>query len=257
MRIAHDDTGSGPPVLFIHGFPHDRTLWTDQVAALQNVARCITADLRGLGESDSGEPYSIDQYADDMAALLAGLRVKSATVAGLSMGGYVALAMWRRHPQVVRAMILADTRPGADSDEGRRKRDEMIQLARSSGVRALADAQITGMLGKSTRERSPEIVARVHAMLAAAPLDGVVGALQAMRDRPDSTPLLGTITVPVLIAVGEEDVLTPPKESRLMQENIPGSALHVIAGAGHLSNVEQPAQFNALVGEFLKKTAGN
>ncbi len=257
MNIARNDVGQGPVVLFIHGFPHNKSLWSGQLAALQTSARCIAPDLRGFGESDAGEPYSVEQYADDMAQLLGELYVESAVVAGLSMGGYVALAMWRRHPKLVRALVLADTRAGADHEEGKRKRDDMIAMAQSKGVAAVADAHITGMLGKSTREKSPELVASVYTMLAATPLEGVVGGLQAMRDRPDSIPVLATIDVPVLIIVGDEDVLTPPKESRLMHDSIAGSVLEVIPGAGHLSNVEQPARFSQSLVGFLARVSGD
>jgi 3-oxoadipate enol-lactonase len=252
VKLAYDDSGSGSAVLFLHGFPHNRTLWAEQLKVFRDV-RCIAPDLRGFGESEARSPYSMDQYADDAAELLDQLGIGSVTVVGLSMGGYVAFAFWRRYRKLVRAMGLVDTRSGADSHESRKKRDDLITLAESQGVRALADAQIAGMLGKTTREGSPELVERVHKMLASAPLEGVVGALGAMRDRVDSTPTLSGIDVPVHIVVGEEDVLTPPKESRAMQQLIPGSSLEVIAGSGHLTNLEQPAIFNRTMSDFFSR----
>jgi 3-oxoadipate enol-lactonase len=252
IAIAFDDVGEGQPVLFIHGFPHNRELWSPQVTALRDRVRCITPDLRGFGESDRNPPHSIDQYADDLAALLNALAIRRAVIVGLSMGGYIALAMWRRHRKLVRALVLADTRAGADSEEGKAKRNEMIALAQSSGVSAIADAQINGMLSKSTRESSPALVASVHAMLAAAPAGGVTGALQAMRDRVDSTPSLATIDVPTLILVGEEDVLTPPREAAALHGAIEGSVVEVIPRAGHLSNMESPETFNRALLQFLE-----
>jgi pimeloyl-ACP methyl ester carboxylesterase len=251
LDIAYDDVGTGLPVVFIHGFPHNRTLWAPQLGGLLTRARCIAPDLRGFGESEINGPYTMDSYADDVINVLDALHIGRAVIAGLSMGGYVAFALWRRHRDRVRGLILADTRAGADSDETRAKRREMIALARARGSGAVADAQIAGMVGRTTREKHPDIADAVHQMLAVAPVEGVVGALEAMMDRPDSTPTLATIDVPTLIIVGEEDVLTPPKEARAMHEQIAGSRLEILACAGHVSNVERPAAFNHVASEFL------
>jgi pimeloyl-ACP methyl ester carboxylesterase len=251
IEIGFDDVGSGIPVVLLHGFPHSRLLWSAQVSALVDRARCIAPDLRGFGETSRQPPYSMDQYADDAAALMDALRVERAVIAGLSMGGYVSLAFWRRHRARVRALVLADTRAGADSPEARQKRREMIALARERGSTAVADALIASMVGRSTREKSPEIVDVVYRMMSMAPVDGVVGALQALMDRPDSTDTLPTIDVPALIVVGEDDALTPVAESRAMQAAIRGSRLEVLSHAGHASNVERPAAFNHVLSEFL------
>jgi pimeloyl-ACP methyl ester carboxylesterase len=251
IEIGYDDVGSGLPVVFVHGFPHNRTLWSPQVNALVDRARCIAPDLRGFGETTAAAPFTMDQYADDIAALMDVARVDRAVIAGLSMGGYVAFAFWRRHRERVRALVLSDTRAGADSGEGRRKRKEMIALVRERGSGAVADAMIGGMVGKSTREKSPEIGDAAHSMMASAPVDGVVGALQAMMERPDSTPTLPTIDVPTLVVAGEEDALIPVSEARALNAAIRGSRLEVIAGAGHVSNMERPAAFNHVLSEFL------
>ncbi len=251
IDIAYDDVGAGPAVVFLHGFPHNRTLWAPQLGGLMARARCVAPDLRGFGESEISGPYSIDGYADDVVAMLDALGIERAVIAGLSMGGYVAFAIWRRHRARVRALILADTRPGADSEDTKEKRREMIRTARAKGSGAIADAQIGGMVGKTTRTRHPDIADAVHRMLTMAPVEGVVGALEAMIARPDSTPTLATIDVPTLIIVGDEDVLTPPAESRAMHAAIAGSRLEIIEGAGHVSNVERPAAFNHVTSEFL------
>jgi 3-oxoadipate enol-lactonase len=251
LHVAYDDAGSGTPVLFLHGFPHNRGLWAPQTSALVGRARCIAPDLRGFGDTDAVPPYSMDQYADDAAALLDALGVDRAVVAGLSMGGYVAFAFWRRHAARVRALVLADTRAGPDSDEARGRRRELIALAQSAGAAAVAETQIDGMVGKTTRAQRPEVRQAVHAMLSAAPVEGIVGALEAMLARPDSTPTLKTISVPTLVIVGDEDVLTPVKEARAMHEAVAGSRLEVLAGAGHLSNFERPAAFNHAMHDFL------
>jgi pimeloyl-ACP methyl ester carboxylesterase len=251
IEIGYDDVGTGEAVLFVHGFPHNRALWAAQLGALMDGVRCIAPDLRGFGESTVAGPYSMDQYADDLAALLTTLRIDRAVVCGLSMGGYVALALWRRHRARVRGLILMDTRAGNDAPPARARRDEMIALARSRGSAGVADAMITGMVGARTREKCPEVVDAVHRMLESAPLAGVIGALEALRDREDSTGTLGTIDVPTLVLVGEDDVLTPPSEAALLHAGIRTSTLEVIAGAGHVPNVERPAAVNHVVTEFL------
>jgi 3-oxoadipate enol-lactonase len=254
IRLGYDEAGRGigPPVLFLHGFPHNRGLWSLQLAGLAPQARCIAVDLRGFGESTVAPPYTMDQYADDIAAFMDKLQIPTAVICGLSMGGYVALAMWRRHPKRVHGLILADTRATPDTEEGREKRKTMAQLARDRGVAAVADSMISNMVGKHTRETAPHVVDNVYRMLASANVAGVVGALEAMRERPDSTPILPTIDVLTLIVVGEDDALTPVADAEEMHRAIYGSRLHVLARAGHVSNVERPAAFNHVLGEFLE-----
>ena len=251
IEIGYDDVGSGETVLFLHGFPHNRSLWKAQSDALLDRARCIAPDLRGFGESSVSAPYSIDQYADDLAALLDTLRISEAVICGLSMGGYVALAFYQRHRARVRGLILMDTRAGNDSIEARARRNQLIAVANTKGSGGVADMIIAGMVGKRTREKCPEVVDAVHRMLESAPVDGVVGALSALRDRQDFTSTLGTIDVPTLILVGEDDVLTPPSEAALLHAGIRGSMLEVIAGAGHVANVERPAAVNHVLSEYL------
>lgn len=251
ISIGYDDIGQGLPVVFLHGFPHNRTLWAPQVGGLAAPCRTIALDLRGFGESTVAAPFSMDRYADDVAAALAALGVTRAVVAGLSMGGYVAFALWRRHPTLVRALVLADTKAGADDEKGRAGRRDMIALAREKGSGAVADRMMPGMMGKSTREKNPELAESMHRMMSLAPVAGVAGALEAMMSRVDSAPTLATISVPTLVLVGEEDVFTPPSEARAIHHGIPGSRLEIMAGAGHASNLERPAAFNHLLSEFL------
>lgn len=249
--IAYDDAGEGRPVVFIHGFPHHRKLWAPQLRALAGHSRAIALDLPGFGESDMPERFAIDTWAEQLEKFLDALDIDRAVVAGLSMGGYIALAFWRLHRDRVHALVLADTRAGADSEEGKTKRQETIALARAEGPTAVARAMLPGMVGKTTREREPSVVAAMRAMMESASVDAIVGASEAMMHRADSTALLATIDVPTLIIVGEEDALTPPKESRAMHEAIRGSRLEVIPAAGHVSNVERPAAFNHVLTEFV------
>jgi pimeloyl-ACP methyl ester carboxylesterase len=250
-EIAFDDVGSGLPVVFLHAFPLNRTMWDPQVTALVAECRCIAMDLRGLGESADAEPYSMDQYADDVVGLLDTLQIERAVVVGCSMGGYVAFALWRRHRSRIRAFVFADTQVGADASATAERRRELMVIAGSQGSTAVANMQIAGLVGKTTRDKRPDIFDAMHRMMAQAPEPGIIGGLEAMIHRPDSTPDCATIDVPTLIVVGEEDVLTPPKEARRLHELIAGSRIEVLRHAGHLSNVERPAAFNTVVSEFL------
>jgi len=254
FEMAYDDTGgNGIPLLLIHGFPLDRTYWATQVKALVDVARVIAPDLRGFGESTmSGDAVSIDTYADDLRALLDGLGIKHAVVAGLSMGGYIAFAFYRKNPERVRGLILANTKAGADSSEGKKGRDDNAMLAREKGVAAVAEKMFPKMLTPKTATEQPDLAANINAMMTRQSVAGVVGALGAMRDRPDSTPTLAEISVPTLVITGSEDNLIPPKESELMRDGIRGARLVVIPGAAHLSNIERAVEFNQEVREFLK-----
>jgi pimeloyl-ACP methyl ester carboxylesterase len=249
--LAHADVGRGLPVVLLHAFPLNRSMWEPQIAALFGECRCIVPDLRGFGDSPKSGPYSMDVFADDVIALLDALLIDQAVIAGLSMGGYVTLNIWRRYRRRVRALVLADTRAAADTAEGRQKRDELIELARRDGSAAVAERQITGLIGKTTREKQPELVDRMRNIMAGESSAGMIGALEAMKARSDSTSLLAEIDVPTLVVVGDEDVITPVKEARQMHERIRGSRLEVIPAAGHLSNVERPAAFNAALSDFV------
>ncbi|MBX9929714.1 MAG: alpha/beta hydrolase [Gemmatimonadaceae bacterium] len=251
IAMGCDDVGSGLPVVLLHGFPHHRALWASQLNGLAAPVRTIAPDLRGFGESESSGPTSMDRYADDIAALCDQLGLDKIVLGGLSMGGYIAFAFWRRHRARVRALVLCDTRAGADSEAGRATRDELIALAERDGSAAVADRMLPGMLGRTTREKHPDLVESMREMMVRAPVAGVTAALAALRDRPDSTPTLSTIDVPTLIICGDEDVLTPVAESRAMHHAISGSHLELLAGAGHVSNVERPAAFNHVLSEFL------
>lgn len=249
--LAHADVGRGLPVVLLHAFPLNRTMWEPQIAALLGECRCIVPDLRGFGDSPKSGPYSMERHADDVVALLDALQIEQAVMAGLSMGGYVALAMFRHHRKRVRALVLADTRAAADTAEAKQKRDDLIAVARKEGTASVADKQITGLIGKSTREKQPELVERIRSIMTGEAVEGIVGALAAMRERPDSTGMLKEIDVPTLVVVGEEDTITPVKESRAMHEAIRGSRLEIVPGAGHLSNLERPAAFNASLSDFV------
>lgn len=246
--------GEGEPLVLLHGFPHDRTLWAPQLAAPPEGVRMVAPDLPGFGESARIDGPSVDSWADWLAAVLDHLGLHRVMLGGLSMGGYLCFAFWRRYPARVLALVLCDTKAGADDEAGKAKRVEMQRLARERGAGAIAERMIAGMVGKSTREERPAVVATLDAMMRRASPDAIRDALDVLRGRPDSTPTLATITVPTLIVCGEEDALTPVAESRAMHAAIAGSELGIIPRAGHASNLEDPAAFDRLLSAFVSAT---
>ena len=251
LELAYDDAGSGTPLLFIHGWPHDRSLWSAQVSGLPTLARCIAPDLRGFGGSTVAGPWTIDQCADDLDAFLERLDIPQAVICGLSMGGYVALSMLRRHRSRVRALILTSTRATADTDEGRAKRMRLVDFVTEHGVDALAGRQLKAMVGATTFSSRLDVLEALRSMMARAPRDGVVGGLHAMAGRRDSTDLLAGIDKPTLVVSGSEDTFTPPDEMHRLADQIPHSRFESISGAGHACPYERPAAFNHVVAEFL------
>ncbi|HUK21122.1 MAG TPA: alpha/beta fold hydrolase [Gemmatimonadales bacterium] len=242
-------------VLFIHGFPLDHTLWRHQLAGLQRWTR-IAPDLRGVGDSTAPDGgYAIARYADDLVRLLDSLRVNRAVVCGLSMGGYIAFDLVTRHADRVNALILCDTRPQADNDAARRARDAMAELARTRGVDAVGDEMLPRLLAGATISDQPEVVQQFREMCRRIPVTGMVGALTAMRDRADSSGMLGSIRAPTLVVVGSEDRASPPEVARQMADAIPGARLAVIPGAGHLAPLEQPLATTRALEDFLESVA--
>jgi YbgC/YbaW family acyl-CoA thioester hydrolase len=252
ISLTADVGGDGPAVLFVHGFPLDRTMWRPITAALTGWRR-IAPDLRGMGQSEGPDGgYQLAAYADDLAALLDALHVERAVVCGLSMGGYVAFELLRRHPGRISALILMSTRATPDDADGRAKRDAMIARVRRDGPAFLADEMAPKLLAPMSLQTMPEVVLQVRAMAAAGSPHGIAGALAAMRDRPDSTALLATVTVPTLVLAGRDDQLIPAAAARAMADAIPGAHHAIIPSAGHLPPLEQPVNTGRVVREFLE-----
>lgn len=255
--LSFDDLGRGPAVVLLHAFPLARAMWRPQVEALQSDYRVITPDLHGFGGSPPlAAAPSVETMADDVARLLDELKVSGPVVlGGLSMGGYVALAFARRHLARLRGLVLADTKADPDDAEGRANRDRLIAFAETNGARAVIDQMLPKLLGADTTARRPEVVEEVRGIGSRQPVEGIVGALKGLRDRPDANPGLGAIRVPTLVVVGRDDTLTPPAKSEELASRIPNARLVVIDGSGHLSNLEQPAAFNAALRSFLQSLA--
>jgi pimeloyl-ACP methyl ester carboxylesterase len=253
-KINYTDTGGdGTPVLLVHAFPLDSRMWQGQIDALSDRFRFIAPDLSGFGGSDAPEDasgYSMDAWADEIAALLDELGIDKVVYVGESMGGYVAFAFLRKYRDRVSALVLADTRAEADPPEGVEKRSAQQEQVRKDGTAGLIEGLTGALLGEDTRTNKPDVVTTVKRIMDN-PAAGFVGALEAMKTRPDSTAELAAIDVPTLIVVGEHDGVTPPDAARKMHEHIGGSRLVVLPDAGHLSNLEAPDAFNGALAEFL------
>ncbi len=249
VSLAVDVRGEGPAVLFVHGYPLDRTIWTPQLEALEGWRR-IAPDLRGMGQSDAPDlGYSMATYASDLAALLDTLGIERTVLCGLSMGGYVVFEFLRRWRNRVSGLVLIATRAEADSPEARRARDAAANEAREGGARVIAEAMLPKLLAPGA---AGVLVERVRSLIAAIPVPGIVGALGAMRDRPDSTALLPTLGgLPTLVIAGGDDQLIPVSQTTAMAAAIPGARLVVAPGAAHLPTLETPSIVTDALRSFL------
>lgn len=251
--MAYEDVGSGPPIILLHGYPFNRSMWREQVDSLSANYRVVIPDLRGHGETSATqeEPATMEEMAQDVAALLDELEIKRVVLGGLSMGGYVTLAFYRRFSLRVRALILADTRSQADTPEAQRNREEQAEKILEQGMSSIVDDFLKKVLTPTTLSEKPEIVERVRKMVVTTKPLGAAAALRGMAVRPDQTDFLPEIIAPTLIIVGSEDQLTPPVDAEMMRSKIGGSRLEIIEGASHLSNLERPAEFNRALKKFL------
>jgi pimeloyl-ACP methyl ester carboxylesterase len=256
-RVTFRESGAGAPVLFVHAFPLSAAMWNPQLASPPPGWRFIAPDLRGFGRSShQGGATGVETHAADLVALLDALAIDRAVVVGLSLGGYVALALMRAAPERVRALVLCDTRADADTDDVRANRQRLRDQLRQGGPAAVADAMMPRLLGQTTMRERPGVAARVRDLIETNAASGIDEAIVALMTRPDSTPGLARFAVPTLLVVGEEDALTPAILHERMRERIPDAQLTVIPRAGHLSNLEAPEAFNAALGRFLQALGG-
>lgn len=251
--LAAIDHGSGPAIIWVHGFPLSSAIFEPQLAIPGH--RHIAPDLPGFGRSpfDPAASSSIDAYGDAVASLAESLDIRSATLAGVSMGGYVVFSMLRRHPALASSVILIDTRETPDSTEGRAGRATMADAVRRDGAGVAVDQMFPKMLTPETVAAGDWRADLVRRAMGSASVEGVVSALAAMAERPDSAATLGATRVPVLAIAGDRDAITPPSDASRMAALAPSGELVVIAAASHLSNVEQPAEFNRAVQAFLAR----
>ena len=249
------EAGAGRPIILLHAFPLNADMWRPQLAQVPSGWRMVAPDLLGFGLSprpSGSPPPTLDEAAADVDGLMYALEIPAAVIVGLSMGGYVAFALFRRAPRRFTGLVLADTKAQADTQEGREGRRKMIALAQESGARGVADQMLPKLLGETSRESRPEVALAVRQMIEAAPVSAIADASLAMMGRPDSTADLAAARCPALVIVGAEDGITPPAEAAAIQRAIAGSRVVVLPGAGHLSNLEAPDAFSRALSEFLQ-----
>lgn len=248
--LAVHTAGRGPLALLLHGYPLDHRMWLDVLRSPLAEQRTLVAiDLRGHGHSPApGDAvHTMERFAADAIAVLDALGGGSADVVGLSMGGYVALALAAAFPQRVRSLVLTNTRAGADGNASRQARDAAIRTVLEQGRAAIAQAMLPKLLAK---DADAVLAARVRTMIEATPVETIVADLRGLRDREDRTSLLPQLTMPLLAIAGEHDPITPPAELQAIAAGVPGGRCVVVPAAAHLVPMEQPAAFAQHVGAF-------
>jgi pimeloyl-ACP methyl ester carboxylesterase len=252
LSCERREGAAGLPLVLLHAFPFDRRMWEPQVSALEGSRELHVPDMLGFGSTPLPEgTVGLERQADAVVRCLDATHVTRAAFCGLSMGGYIALALAERHPDRVAALILADTRATADSEAVRLNRTATAERVLREGVAGLAEEMIPKLLGAATRLDKPQIEGLVRSIMTSQRPETVAAALIAMRDRPDRTEALRILDCPVLVVVGEEDVMTPPEEARSMAELCRDGRLTVLPGASHLANLDVPEGFSGIVREFL------
>ena len=254
LSVSYNDEGKtgDPVIIFIHGFPFNKSMWDKQMEALKHGYRVIAYDVRGHGGSDTGtEDFSIDLFATDLLNLMDTLKIDKAMLCGLSMGGYIALNAVENYPDRFDALILSDTTCLADTSEAKEKRIKTIENIRKNGVEKFADESIKNLFARESFSTKKKEIAAVREMIVHTDKESLCKTLRAFYERKETCSKLSDIYVPVLIMVGEEDKITPLAAAQLMQEKIKDSLLSIIEHAGHLINIENPLEFNNQLEEFV------
>ncbi|MGW4063717.1 alpha/beta fold hydrolase [Amycolatopsis sp. NPDC004747] len=253
MNLAYDDSGSGRPVLLVHGHPFDRSMWRPQAAHLsQSGYRVVTPDLRGYGQSKTHDTTTgLDVFANDLVELADHLELPSFVLGGLSMGGQIVMQLVQDHPGRVQALLLADTFAGLDTPQAKQARYDTADRITAEGMAHYAEELLPKMISKQTRATRPDVETHVRTMMRNAPQEGAAAALRGRAERPDYTHTLREVGVPTLVVVGSEDEFTPIGDAELIHRGITGSTLVVIDGAGHLPNLERETEFNEALSTFL------
>lgn len=247
------DVGQGSPILFVHGFPLDHTMWREQVADLSRDHRCVVPDLRGFGRSSVTEGIvSMEQFADDLAALLDALSIAEPIVlCGLSMGGYVAWQFVRRHSIRLRGLILCDTRAMPDSSEAAAGRLKLAEDVVPLGPEIVVKAMLPRLVAPGFRVREPSWIEEIRKVMLGTSPQGIAAASRGMAERADARPWLAAIDVPSLVLVGEQDVISTPAEMSEIASALPRATFRIVAGAGHLAPLENPGPTNDAIRAFL------
>ncbi|MFI9101155.1 alpha/beta fold hydrolase [Streptomyces fildesensis] len=255
ITVGYEDAGAGDPLVLVHGHPFDRSMWAPQVGAFAAGGwRVIAPDLRGYGATTVVPGTTpLETFARDIAALLDHLGLDRVVIGGLSMGGQIVMEFCRLFPERVRGLLLADTFPEAETEDGKRVRRDMAERLVREGLKGYTDEVLSKMVAPYNIEALPAVADHVRGMMYGAPPEGAAAALRGRAERPDYGDLLGRIAVPALVVVGRDDEYTPVTDAEAMHRRISGSELAIIEGAAHLPNLERPDEFNAALDRFLAR----
>jgi 3-oxoadipate enol-lactonase len=259
-RVSYIDEGSkdSPTIIFIHGFPFNKTMWAGQVEMLKDNFRVIAYDTRGHGESEIGKvDFSIDLFVNDLIGLMDVLKIEKALLCGLSMGGYIVFRAIAKHQHRFAALILCDTQCAADTPEGKEKRMKAIDSIETNGVEMYAQASLINLFASGSFQTKPDMVAFIRDTIIKTPIETLCKTLMALANREETCTTLSQIKIPVQIIVGREDKITPITSAQLMQERIKHSGLSIIEQAGHLTNLENPSDFNYELKKFISPFSKN
>ncbi|MFB7586439.1 alpha/beta fold hydrolase [Streptomyces sp. NPDC056169] len=254
IPLAYEDRGSGPALLLVHGHPFDHTMWQPQIDRFSRTHRVLAPDLRGYGITPLGarpDFTDLGDFAEDLVDLLGHLKIQECVVAGLSMGGQIAMELHRRHPERVRGLVLADTFPAAETEDGKAARNAMADRLLAGGAGAMreyADEVLDRMVAPYNTHAAPH----VHRMMCATDPVGAAAALRGRAERPDYRESLTTVAVPALVVVGRDDTYTPVADAEEMHALLPDSTLAVIERAAHLPNLERPEEFDSVLDSYLR-----
>lgn len=253
FNLTYDDVGEGSiPIVFLHGFPFDKTMWQSQINYFQTTHRVIACDIRGFGKSIDEESHlSVDLFTDDLILLIDMLDLDKVIICGLSMGGYIALNAMKRFPSRFEALILCDTQCIADTNDVKTKRYKTIEDINEYGTTLFNEGFIKNVFHEDTVINKPEVVKQLRSVVFSNSQHIISQGLTALAERSETCSILDKITIPTLIICGREDVVTPLDESKYLNTHIKGSVLHVISNTGHVSNLEEPIKFNKLMRDFL------
>jgi 3-oxoadipate enol-lactonase len=254
LLVSYTDEGQheSPVIIFIHGFPFNKSMWNLQQEELKENYRVITYDIRGHGNSDAGTgEFSIELFVKDLLNLMDELKIDKTVLCGLSLGGYIALNAVENYPERFNALILSDTQCTADTPEAKEKRIKAIESINKAGVEKYADESIKNLFSPESFMLRKAEIAAVREMIVKTSEQSLCNTLNALSVRKETCSKLTEIKMPVLILVGKEDKITPPAAAQFMFEKIRGSFLKIIEHAGHLSNLENPGEFNIQIKKFI------
>ena len=253
LNLSYDDVGEGNiPIILLHGFPFDKSMWAKQLDFFATTNRVIAIDIRGFGKStDESTPLSIDLFSDDLMLFMNQMKISKAIICGLSMGGFIALNAQARFPDRFEAIILCDTQCIADTIEVKLNRYKTIDEIALNGTLNFNEAFIKKVFCKNSFTNKQEIVTQLRSVVMANPEQIIINGLKALAERSETCSTLPEINIPTLIICGREDEVTPLEQSEFLHTSIKASALHIIDDAGHVSNIEQPEEFNNEISKFL------